>query len=75
LFPSIPALARRRFRFACLPVRGNVWLFRFLLRLRFSVSLFRQNGMAVVFSFVLFAAISISLIYKQLRNIRIIDIS
>ena len=52
LFPFHPALARRRFRFASLPVRGNAWLFRISLRLRFTASLFRQNGMAVGLSLI-----------------------
>ena len=51
-FPLLPALARRRFRFACLPVRGNAWLFRFILRLRVPFFLFRQNGMEVSLSLI-----------------------
>ena len=45
-FPFYPALAGRRFRFACLRLRGNAWLFRFCFVLAGSCSPFsaKRNG-------------------------------
>ena len=45
-----PALARRRFRFAYIPLRGSVLSFRFSELLRVTATLSRQNGMEVALS-------------------------